>query len=123
MFSNRLRSRAFRTLSALALVAAFAAVAAAQDNAGQMGKSERVDKRKLTTIQTAAADYGKTKGAVEVRYLNLPWGETTFASFGVSTNTSPALRNVPPVSAGVNEASAMVMSLFAFASRGVMTKA
>ena len=41
-------------------------------NAGQ------VDKRKLTTIQTASAGYGKTKNAVEVRYLNLPWGAATF---------------------------------------------
>jgi hypothetical protein len=32
----------------------------------------------LTTIQTASVDVGKTKKAVEVRYLNLPWGKATF---------------------------------------------
>jgi hypothetical protein len=78
VFKNRLGSRALTTLFALALFAACAAVAAAQDAAGRMAAPARVDKRKLTTVQTAAADYGKTKGAVEVRYLNLPWGETTF---------------------------------------------
>ncbi len=79
MFSNRLGARALSTVFALALFAAFAALAAAQDNSGQMATAPgRVDPRKLTTVQTASADYGKTKGAVEVRYLNLPWGETTF---------------------------------------------
>jgi hypothetical protein len=63
----------------LLFLAAFvvANVASAQDGMGQMN-SAQTDKRKLTTIQTAAADYGSTKNAVEVRYLNLPWGESTF---------------------------------------------
>src|ERR671933_3033152 len=68
-----------RTLARLFIVCtlfALCAVAAlAQEN---MGGAERVDKRKLTTIQTSAVDAGKTKNAVEVRYLNLPWGEATF---------------------------------------------
>ena len=34
--------------------------------------------RRLTTVQTSTLDVGDTKGAVEVRYLNLPWGEQTF---------------------------------------------
>lgn len=38
----------------------------------------RVDPRTLTTIQTASADVGGTKMAVEVRYLNLPYGAATF---------------------------------------------
>jgi hypothetical protein len=38
----------------------------------------KTDPRKLTTIQTASADVGNTKGAVEVRYLNLPFGAPTF---------------------------------------------
>ena len=38
----------------------------------------RVDKRKLTTVQTAAINVGATKNSVVVRYLNLPFGETTF---------------------------------------------
>lgn len=63
-----------RLLLAWALLAS-AVAALAQD--GQM-PAERVDKRKLTTIQTAAVDVGSTKNAVEVRYLNLPWGEATF---------------------------------------------
>jgi hypothetical protein len=74
MFKNKLGARALSTLFFVALIAACASVAAAQDNMGSGG----VDKRKLTTVQTASADYGKTKSAVEVRYLNLPWGEATF---------------------------------------------
>jgi hypothetical protein len=77
MFKHKLGARALSTLFFVALVAACAAVASAQDNAGQMS-APRVDKRKLTTVQTASANHGKTKNAVEVRYLNLPWGETTF---------------------------------------------
>lgn len=72
MFKNRLTSLA---LSLIFLVA-LAVVASAQDT-GQMSPAP-VDKRKLTTIQTASADYGTTKDAVQVRYLNLPWGEATF---------------------------------------------
>jgi hypothetical protein len=76
VFKNRLGSPALSLVFAAALVAAVASSARAQDG-GQMNAAP-VDKRKLTTIQTAAADYGKTKNAVEVRYLNLPWGEATF---------------------------------------------
>ncbi|MGI9107764.1 MAG: hypothetical protein ACR2G4_16125 [Pyrinomonadaceae bacterium] len=43
-----------------------------------MAQEKKVDKRKLTTIQTASVDVGATKKAVEVRYLNLPWGKATF---------------------------------------------
>jgi hypothetical protein len=77
MFKNKLGARALSTLFFVALVAACASVASAQDNMGQTNPAP-VDKRKLTTVQTASADYGKTKSAVEVRYLNLPWGEATF---------------------------------------------
>lgn len=74
-------------LSARSLVAAFAFVtflslggnAFAQDAMSGMKQDEKkVDKRKLTTIQTASVDVGETKKAVEVRYLNLPWGKATF---------------------------------------------
>ena len=61
--------------AATCLVCLCAATALAQDNPMP---AQRVDKRKLTTIQTAAIDAGATKNAVEVRYLNLPWGEATF---------------------------------------------
>jgi hypothetical protein len=58
------------TLAVAALCALCAQPAAAQ--------GEGVDRRKLTSIQTAAADVGSRKHAVEVRYLNLPFGEATF---------------------------------------------
>ncbi|MCA1815042.1 MAG: hypothetical protein LC746_01305 [Acidobacteria bacterium] len=72
MFKNRVTSLAV----SLTFLFALAVVAAAQES-NQMA-APKVDKRKLTTIQTASADYGKTKDAVQVRYLNLPWGEATF---------------------------------------------
>lgn len=50
----------------------------AQDAMSGMAQDAKVDKRKLTTIQTASVDVGATKKAVEVRYLNLPWGKATF---------------------------------------------
>ncbi len=61
--------------TAALLVAACAASAMAQDN---MQGMQGMDKRKMTTVQTSAVDSGQTKNAVEVRYLNLPWGEKTF---------------------------------------------
>ena len=74
-------------LSARSFIAAFAFVALlslggqafAQDAmSGMKQDDKKVDKRKLTTIQTASVDVGATKKAVEVRYLNLPWGKATF---------------------------------------------
>jgi hypothetical protein len=84
MFKNSISARAFAPalLAALFVVCA-ASITSAQDNMGGGG----VDKRKLTTVQTAAADYGKTKNAVEVRYLNLPWGETTFGYIETGLDT------------------------------------
>jgi hypothetical protein len=49
-----------------------------QDAMSGMKQAAEVDKRKLTTIRTASVDVGATKKAVEVRYLNLPWGKATF---------------------------------------------
>ena len=69
---TRTLARLFVTVGAIALCVV---AATAQEN---MGGTERVDKRKLTTIQTSAVDSGKTKNAVEARYLNLPFGEATF---------------------------------------------
>jgi len=43
-----------------------------------MAQDTKVDKRKLTTIKTTSVDVGETKQAVEVRYLDLPWGKATF---------------------------------------------
>jgi hypothetical protein len=65
-----------RLFTTCALFALCAAAALAQET--PMQGETRVDKRKLTTVQTSAVDSGKTKNAVEVRYLNLPWGEATF---------------------------------------------
>ncbi|HEX8491463.1 MAG TPA: hypothetical protein VF658_01350 [Pyrinomonadaceae bacterium] len=55
-----------------------ASAAIAQDNAMSGGGQSKTDSRKLTTIQIAAADIGDIKNAVEVRYLNLPFGAPTF---------------------------------------------
>ena len=76
----------FKNISESAVVAAFAFAlllslggnALAQGGMGAMTAEKKVDKRKLTTIQTASVDVGGMKNAVEVRYLNLPWGRTTF---------------------------------------------
>jgi hypothetical protein len=70
------------------LLLLLAAPAFAQDGQMQgMGGGPRVDKRRQTTIQTSAADAGQTKNAVEVRYLNLPWGEATFGYIETGTDT------------------------------------
>ncbi|HEX8457415.1 MAG TPA: hypothetical protein VF656_08975 [Pyrinomonadaceae bacterium] len=61
-------------VAAVALVAGQAAFA----QEAMAGQEKKVDKRKLTTIQTASLDVGETKRAVEVRYLDLPWGKATF---------------------------------------------
>ena len=63
--------------AALILVACTAS-ALAQEKPMEGMQGQRVDKRRQTTIQTAAVDSDKTKNAVEVRYLNLPWGAQTF---------------------------------------------
>jgi hypothetical protein len=57
-------------LAAAALCAVLSPAAPAQE--------QKVDRRKLTSIQTAAANVGNKGHAVEVRYLNLPFGEATF---------------------------------------------
>ena len=82
--SNNMNIR--KTLNARSLVAAFAVAlllalggnAFAQDAMSGMAEDKKVDKRKLTKIQTTSVDVGETKQAVEVRYLNLPWGKATF---------------------------------------------
>lgn len=58
--------------------AAFAALCVALAAHAAPAQEQKVDRRKLTSIQTAAANVGDTKHAVEVRYLNLPFGEATF---------------------------------------------
>lgn len=75
--SNKLSALFFTVALSLAFVVLAAAPARAQDGMGQMN-SGKTDKRKLTTVQSASADYDKMPKAVEVRYLNLPWGEATF---------------------------------------------
>jgi hypothetical protein len=84
MKSHGTKGRASRpaavALAAVALCALLAQAAAGQDT--------QVDKRKLTTVQTAAADCGDVNKAVVVRYLNLPFGEATFNY--VETGKDPA---------------------------------
>lgn len=38
-----------------------------------------VDPRSLTRVQTLSVDVNGNKNAVELRYLNMPWGEKTFS--------------------------------------------
>ncbi|MBI4851795.1 MAG: hypothetical protein HY819_08375 [Acidobacteria bacterium] len=45
---------------------------------GKAAAAKTSDPRKLTRIQTTTIDVGSTKKAVEVLYLNSPWGATTF---------------------------------------------
>jgi hypothetical protein len=72
-----LRSAGYLAVVLSCLCLGGAARVMAQDSS--MGSSQpKTDPRKLTTIQVAAADDGKTKTAVEVRYLNLPFGAATF---------------------------------------------
>lgn len=69
-----------RSLVYAALICAcvgFGAAAHVSAQEGSMGGGSQ-DPRKTTTIQTAATDMGDTKSAVEVRYLNLPFGAPTF---------------------------------------------
>lgn len=44
-----------------------------------LAQMQGTDKRKQTTIQTVTVDHGKTREAVTVKFLNLPWGEKTFS--------------------------------------------
>jgi hypothetical protein len=69
----------------------------AQDNTAtsNSGTQQRVDPRKLTTIQTAAADDGKGKNTVEVRYLNLPYGAATFGYMEVGGDSYYSNRTWP----------------------------
>jgi hypothetical protein len=75
---------AFVALSGLCAAVLFAgggaACACAPDATPQEASAQekKVDKRKLTTIRTTSVDVGETKKAVEVRYLDLPWGKATF---------------------------------------------
>ncbi len=64
--------------TALAAAGFSLACAAPVSNSAEASAWQQTDKRKLTTIQTSAVDLGQTKNAVEVRYLNLPFGEATF---------------------------------------------
>ena len=52
--------------------------AAAQEATAAPAQEQKIDRRKLTTIRTASVDMGETKRAVELRYLDLPWGKATF---------------------------------------------
>jgi hypothetical protein len=73
----RAAAYAFAALVAVAALALYdgGREASAQEATAQ---EKKVDRRKLTTIQTASVDAGGTKRAVELRYLDMPWGKATF---------------------------------------------
>ena len=73
------RAVAFAFAVGLLVGGAFAFFAVRKASAQETPAQEKkVDRRKLTTIRTASVDVGETKKAVEVRYLDLPWGRATF---------------------------------------------
>jgi len=84
--SNNIGARFFAVALSLTFVVLAAACVSAQDGTGQTSPAP-TDKRKLTTVQSASADYNKTPKAVEVRYLNLPWGEATFGYIETGIDT------------------------------------
>jgi hypothetical protein len=89
-----MRSFATRVLALAAVVAVGTGFAvAAFARGGQM--DGQGDKRKLTTIQTASLDLGEKKNAVEVRYLNLPFGEKTFSYLEVGGDDYYSTRTWP----------------------------
>lgn len=45
---------------------------------GKTAAAKPADPRKRTTIQTATVAVGSKKNALELLYLNMPWGQTTF---------------------------------------------
>jgi len=64
-------------------------------NSSIAGQGGEQDKRKLTKIQTVSIDVGKTKNAVEVLYLDLPWGEKTFGYLEQGGNDYYSTRTWP----------------------------
>jgi hypothetical protein len=79
MRTNRIAALALTFAASLAAAAACVAQEPMQQQgAGAQPAAARVDRRKQTKVQTASAEHGGKKAAVEVRYLDLPWGEATF---------------------------------------------
>lgn len=75
-FSLRTLLRTSALMVLVALCAGFIVSTVTQTTASaQMGGN---DPRKATTIQTATAKLGKVNDGLTIRYLNLPWGPTTF---------------------------------------------
>ncbi len=62
---------------------------------GAFAQGGGTDVRKLTTIQSVSVDAGKTKDAVTVKYLNLPWGEKTFSYMEDGGNQYYSTRDWP----------------------------
>lgn len=60
-----------------------------------LAQMQGTDKRKQTTIQTVTVDNGKSKDAVTVKFLNLPWGEKTFSFLEVGGNSFYSTRDWP----------------------------
>lgn len=75
-FSLRTLLRTSVLTMLVALCAGFVVSTFAPNTASaQMGGN---DPRKATTIQTTTAKLGKVNDGLTIRYLNLPWGPTTF---------------------------------------------
>ena len=60
-----------------------------------LAQMQGTDKRKQTTIQTVTLDLGKSKEAVTVKFLNVPWGEKTFSFLEVGGNSFYSTRDWP----------------------------
>lgn len=77
-FNGKALVRALVYVAVIFACAGFGTASRALAQDGAMSGQTRTDPRKLTTIQSASAEAGKNKKAVEVRYLNLPYGAPTF---------------------------------------------
>ncbi|MBA3322028.1 MAG: hypothetical protein H0T45_11370 [Pyrinomonadaceae bacterium] len=79
---NRTRTLV-RTVTATTLILAMLSAIGLSGMAQQQG----MDKRRQTTIQQASVDHGQVKNAASLRYLNLPWGASTFGYIETGVDT------------------------------------
>lgn len=81
-------AKGFAPRGGFGALAAAAALCGLPAHAAAAAQDTQVDKRKLTAVQTAAADRGDVNHAVVLRYLNLPFSEAAFNY--VETGKDPA---------------------------------
>jgi hypothetical protein len=65
------------------------------NNAVAAQGAKQPDKRKQTTLQTVTVDVDKKSKAVEILYLNMPWGEKTFSYLEQGGNQYYSTRTWP----------------------------